>query len=504
MSSRPARLTNLFLPIGLVLFSFADFATRSGSAADPTQPQPSAEKPNVVIVLADDMGWGDPSCYNENSKCSTPHIDQLAAAGMRFTDAHAAGAWCTPSRYGLITGRYAFRTSLAWQKQPVIAEDVTTVAETLRRAGYATAMVGKWHLGFVDGQQADLSQPLLGGPCDRGFDSFFGLPASLDIPDYFWIHDRNVPKPPTVPIEDGNADTSRWSPVQGKFWRGGLRGEDFVLEDVLDRIGAEATARIESLAESDQPFFLYVPLTSPHTPWFPGEEFAAADGAGLYSQFVAHTDAILGRIVAQLETSGELDNTVVVFASDNGPVWYDVDVQRFGHNSTGGLRGMKGDVWEAGHRVPFIVRWSARIPAGSVSDQLIGFVDLHATLAQWAGTETPESAVDSLSFAGVCLGDPDAVVRKHLITYQDPVAIREGRWKLVTKPGSLGFLSHRYEDRSAFLQSDELNPSGSADTENLSGQLYDLQSDLGETDNLYGEMPELVKRLSERLETAKK
>ncbi len=213
-------------------------------SAESGQPNESRQ-PNIVIILADDMGYGDPGCYNQNSKCPTPNIDALAAAGLRFTDAHAAGAWCTPSRYGLLTGRYAFRTSLKWQTQPVVADGVQTIAEVLREAGYQTAMVGKWHLGFVGGAEGDFTRDLRGGPSDRGFSTFFGMPASLDIPDYFWIVDRRVPSPPRIPIADSNSEG--WSRVQGRFWRGGLRSEDFVMEEVLDRIATEADHRVASL-----------------------------------------------------------------------------------------------------------------------------------------------------------------------------------------------------------------------------------------------------------------
>lgn len=455
-----------------------------------------ADHPHIVIVLADDMGYGDPGCYNPQSKCPTPNIDALAAGGLRFTDAHAAGAWCTPSRYGLLTGRYAFRTSLAWQQQPVIAESVETIADVLRAAGYQTSMVGKWHLGFEGASQLDYQQEILGGPCDRGFTNYLGLPASLDIPDYYWIVDRKVPYPPSVKIQDRQSEN--WSSVQGKFWRGGLRGKDFVMEQVLDRIAEAADQQITELAKTDAPFFLYVPLTSPHTPWLPAPAYAAANAAGLYSQFVAHTDAVVGRIMASLERNRLSDDTLLIFTSDNGPVWYQSDTQRFGHDSMGGLRGMKGDVWEAGHRVPFIVRWPSHVPAGAVSDQLLGFVDIHATLADIAGAQAASSAVDSRSFADVWLAKTDAVIRSELVCFQQAIAIRSGQYKLINRLGSAGFLSH---DRQApFLSKDELNPELEA-ADAARGQLYDLAVDRAETTNLWKEKPELVQRLLGKLES---
>ena len=452
------------------------------------------ERPNIVVILADDMGYGDPGCYNPNSKCPTPSIDQLAGEGLRLTDAHAAGSWCTPSRYGLLTGRYAYRTSLAWRKEAVVAEGVATIAEVLRNAGYATAMVGKWHLGFDHADQADLTKPLSGGPCDRGFTTFFGLPASLDIPDYYWIVNRSVPNPPSIPIQDSTSPG--WSAVQGRFWRGGLRGEDFVMEQVLDRIGQEASKRIAALSQTSEPFFLYVPLTSPHTPWLPSTSHLGADQAGLYSQFVHHTDAIVGQIMDSLDKQKVSDNTIIVFTSDNGPVWYRYDTERFGHDSTGGLRGMKGDVWEAGHRVPMVVRWPKKIPAGTVGDYLFSLIDLHATLASIAATSSAPTAVDSISFADVWLGNSTEAPRQELVCFQDPIALRSGDWKLITRPGSSGFLSH--DPKQPFLTRDALNPElkgGQAPT----GQLYDLSRDRAETRNLWDEKQDVVERLQSRL-----
>lgn len=455
------------------------------------------DRPNIVIVVADDMGYGDPRCYNAQSRCPTPNIDVLAKQGMRFTDAHAAGAWCTPSRYGLLTGRYPFRTSLKWQEQPVIAEGVRTIADTLRDTGYKTAMVGKWHLGFHNAKNLDYSQELRGGPCDRGFDDYFGLPASLDIPDFYWIDDRNVPNPPTVPIADSNSAPKDWNPIQGKFWRGGKRGADFEMEACLDRLGDEAAKRVAELSKTDSPFFLYVPLTSPHTPWLPSAKYAAANEAGIYSQFVAHTDGVLGTILESIRKHGIEDETLVIFTSDNGPVWYAFDTERYGHDSMGGLRGMKGDVWEAGHRVPFVIRWPEKIAAGTVNDQLISFVDLHATLAKIAGGVKADTAVDSLDFSKVWLGSSQATVRKELIAFQEPIVLRTGNWKLITRPGSSGFLAHD-RNGSPFLSKDVLNPDNEAATE-MEGQLYDLSSDPGETKNLWKHETKLVKRLKQRL-----
>ncbi|MEZ6065969.1 MAG: sulfatase-like hydrolase/transferase [Planctomycetaceae bacterium] len=243
-------------------------------------------RPNILLILADDMGYGDPQCYNPNSKCPTPQINSLASAGLRFTDAHSAGSVCVPSRYGLLTGRYPFRARLDWTKSACIEPETSTIAARLQSAGYRTGMVGKWHLGFDGGPDYDYSQPLVGGPCDRGFDSWFGIPHSLDIQPYYLVRDRLAIAPPTQPVAASNSPD--WSPIQGVFWREGKASPGFEFELVLDQLGEAACDWLKATRDIDDPFFLYVPLTSPHTPWLPAERFRGQGGAGLYGEFVAH------------------------------------------------------------------------------------------------------------------------------------------------------------------------------------------------------------------------
>ncbi len=448
----------------------------------------AAENPHILLILADDMGYGDPGCYNPASKISTPHIDALATAGMRFTDAHAAGPLCHVSRYGLLTGRYPFRAqSGAWARGPVIDQRRMTIASLLSDAGYRTAMVGKWHLGFVEN---GYDQPLPGGPTDRGFDTFFGIRASTDIPPYFYIRNRQAVAPPTGTIAANNS--KGWSPIQGAFWRAGGIAPDLKLEEVTPRFTDEAVAVIERHAArgDDRPLMLYLAYPSPHTPWLPSEEFQGKSKAGMYGDFMMMVDAHIGRVLAALEKAGMADDTLVIFSSDNGPVWYDADVRRLGHDSCGVLRGMKADAWEAGHRMPFIVRWPGKVKEGSVSDQMVCFTDVLATFAEVVGRTLPDDAgPDSFSFLPALLGEQAET--KPIRTYL-PIAsgrgmmtIRRGPWKLITGLGSGGFS----QPRSVKPQPGEPPM-----------QLYDLSKDLSETTNLYTQHPEIVKELLAEIE----
>lgn len=461
----------------------------------------SSEKavhPNIVLFLIDDMGYGDPGSYNPESKIPTPNIDSLAAQGMRFTDAHSAGALCHPSRYGLLTGRYPFRTDVnVWSNQPVIDEERMTIASLLQEQGFHTTMVGKWHLGFEEDTSAAnrYEKPLTGGPVDRGFDSFFGIRASTDIPPYFYIRDSRAVTPPTDHIEANN--TPGWSPIQGAFWREGDIAPGLNLRYVLPRFTEEAVQVIKDHAgdTGQRPLMLYLALPAPHTPWLPAEEFKGKSGAGLYGDFAVMVDNMIGRVLDVLDRQGMSDNTLVIFTSDNGPVWYGENVEKFGHDSAGGLRGMKGDIWEAGHRVPFIVRWPGKVKPGSISNQVINFTDLLATFAGIVDTPLPDGAgEDSFSILPVLLGEQPAdqqvrdepMVIPALASGNDsPMMIRSGKWKLITTLGSGGFSEPRY-----------LEPESGGPT----GQLYNMDEDPEETKNQYLSYPEVVDSLHEKLQ----
>lgn len=450
-----------------------------------------AGHPNIVTILVDDMGYGDASCYNPDSKIPTPHINALAADGMRFTDAHAPGPLCHMSRYGLMTGRYPFRTNVSrWPKHALIDSGQTTIASHLRDSGYRTAMVGKWHLGF---NENGYENPLPGGPTDVGFDSFFGIRASTDIPPYFYIRGRAAVEPPTDHIEARN--TAGWSPIQGEFWRAGGIAPNLALADVLPKFAAEAIDVIGKHHEraDDKPLMLYLAFPAPHTPWLPAEKYRGKSGAGMYGDFLVMVDDMIGRVLDKLDACGMRDDTLVIFSSDNGPVWYDEDVQRFSHDGSGGLRGMKGDAWECGHRMPFIARWPAAVKPGTVSNQMICFTDLLATFAGLTHTKLPADAgPDSVDFSSVLLGTQpaDQSVRQNLVVRSagKVMTIRMGKWKLIEGLGSGGFSKPKNVAPV---------PGGPI------GQLYDLDADVGETNNLYAKNPEIVAKMLRQLDSAR-
>ena len=450
------------------------------------------EKPNIVIILVDDMGYGDAACYNPNSKIAMPQIESLAKDGMRFTDAHAPGPLCHLSRYGLMTGRYPFRANVqAWRRRPSIAADRMTIASLLRDQGYNTAMVGKWHLGFDESKGYE--HPLPGGPADRGFNSYFGIRASTDIPPYFYIRGDLAVEPPTDSIEANYSDG--WTRIQGAFWRAGGIARNLKLEDVLPQFTDEAVSVIDSHAKaqktsnSRQPLMLYLAYPAPHTPWLPSAEFVGTSKASMYGDFAAMVDAMIGKVLKSLNDNGMSDNTLVIFSSDNGPVWYENDTERFDHDSSGGLRGMKADAWECGHRMPFLVRWPGKVKPGSVSDQTICFTDFLATFASIVGVQLPDEAgPDSFDFLPVLLGkqQADKPIRDSLVIESGGglKTIRMGDWKLIDGLGSGGFTKpSRIEPKPGDPQ----------------GQLYNLKEDLAETTNLFDQKPEIVRRLQSKL-----
>ena len=439
-----------------------------------------AAPPNVVFILADDLGYGDLRAYNPASKIPTPHLDRLAADGLVFTDAHSGGSTCVPSRHALITGRFAARRGrLNWRSGPVIARGQLTFASVLREQGYRTAMVGKWHQGFTMKAPGvfDYERPLSGGPVDCGFDSFFGMHASLDIPPYFYIKNRTPVMPPTEKVKDNSSvgGKENWNNIQGAFWRAGDVAPDFKHTEVTPRFANEAVKVIQS-HNGKKPLFLYLALPSPHTPWLPTKKFIGKSGAGMYGDFVMQVDHVVGQVLSSLKQAGMSDNTLVIFSSDNGPVWYDKDTERFGHRSVGPLRGIKASVWEGGHRIPFIARWPDRIPAGKTSSHTIAFADVLATLADAAGRpKLPQDAVvDSVSFLPVLLHPDHKHKARPPILHADKV-IRDGDWKLINTKGGRGFGADRKTQYGI--------------------ELYNLKNDLSEKNNLADQMPEKVESL---------
>jgi arylsulfatase A-like enzyme len=449
----------------------------------------AVERPNVVIILADDLGWGDPACYNPESRIPTPVIDRLAREGMRFTDAHAPAALCTPSRYALLTGRYCWRSRLKrgvldGYSPMLIEPGRPTLASFVKAKGYATACIGKWHLGIGESGRTDYAKKLQPGPLSAGFETYFGIPASLDMPPYLYIENDGPLEPPTGTI--GESQMRRYG-GQG-YWRAGAIAPGFRHQDVLPRLTDRAVEWVRKQS-TDRPFFLYFALNSPHTPWMPTPEFRGKSGADWYGDYTVETDAMVGRVVEALNEKGFAKNTLLFFASDNGAHWLPTDIDKWNHRANGPWRGQKSDVWEGGHRVPFIARWPGRIPPGSTCSQTVCHADLFATVAELLGEPLPESgAEDSFSILPLLRGRTDRPVRASLVHHSGDglFAIRAGSLKLVEGLGSGGFTPPKHEDPQ---------PGGPQ------GQLYDLATDPAEKHNLWLERPAEVARLQGLLES---
>ncbi|MGJ8654558.1 MAG: sulfatase-like hydrolase/transferase [Opitutaceae bacterium] len=468
----------------------------------------AANRPNIIYILADDMGYGDVQILNpERGKIATPHMDRVAAEGMIFTDAHTTSSVCTPTRYSILTGRYNWRT---WKQEhvlngydlPLIPTTRMTVPSFLSENGYTTAMIGKWHLGLeiatTDGKKArpagglkqklkkgafpaaelsniDWKGTIQGGPVDLGFDSWFGITASLDFPPYVWIRDRNW-------VGEGTHAKA--------FRRPGPATEDFEAIDVLDKLVAETVEYIDKY-NSEKPFFIYMPLPSPHTPIVPTKKWQGKSGIGKYGDFMMQTDDIVGQVVKALEAKGISENTLLIVTSDNGcsKAANFKQLEGHGHFASAQYRGSKADLWEGGHRVPFLVKWPAVIKAGSVSDELTCQTDLLATCAELLGKELPANAgEDSESILPLFTGEPVEFTRKGIINHSvsGHFAYRQGKWKLLLAKGSGGWTMPNEKTMAKVAGAPE-------------GQLYDLDADPGEQNNLYLKNPEVVETLMAQL-----
>jgi arylsulfatase A-like enzyme len=457
-------------------------------------------RPNIVYILADDLGYGDVRSFNPNGKIPTPQIDRLAAQGMRFTDAHAGSAVCTPTRYGILTGRYAWRTRLqrsvlGGYSPPLIEPGRLTVASLLRRQRYDTVCIGKWHLGlgwvtagraaFVDEDDPEgvikavrYDRPFSGGPTALGFDRFFGISAPLDMPPFIYLRDDRCVGVPTV---------------EKTFLRTGPAHKDFEAVDVLPALAREAIAYLNARgrAAEDRPFFLYFALTAPHTPIVPARGYRGRTGLGPYGDFVAQVDATVGQVVRALDRNGLTAQTLVIVTSDNGcsPSADFASLALRGHHPSGPFRGCKTDIFEGGHRVPFIARWPGRVRAGSTCADTICLTDLLATCAAIVGVGLPDEAgEDSISILPDLLATATGPVREATVHHSidGSFAIRQGRWKLILCPDSGGW-SRPWP--------------GSDEAKDLPPvQLYDLARDPGERRNVQAQYPEIVEHLSRLLE----
>jgi arylsulfatase A-like enzyme len=450
------------------------------------------EKPNIIYILADDMGYGDLSCLNEQSKINSIHLDRLAAEGMLFRDAHASSALCTPSRYSILTGRYNWRSTLkqgvTWgYSPPLIEPERMTVASLLQNHGYQTACIGKWHLGWdwakIDTavEAVDYASPIENTPTSFGFDTFFGISASLDMPPYVYIENEKVTAVPDqfTPGRIGKA-----------FWREGPIAPDFKHEEVLPRLTARAVAAIDQMAKERSPFFLYFPLPAPHTPILPTAEFQGKSGTNEYGDFCLQVDDVVGKIMKSLDDNDIAGNTILIFTSDNGcaPRAGFQELARFGHSPSYIFRGHKADIYEGGHRLPLLVRWPRKIKAGSICDETVCLSDLLATCAAILGEELPDNAAeDSVSNLPAWFGESFTKPLREATVHSSAdgsLSIRQGRWKLEMCPGSGGWSY----------------PRPGPDYEGLAPlQLYDLEADIGETNNLYRQHPAMVQHLQRLL-----
>ncbi len=476
-----------------------------------TKPHSSTDQPpNIVYILADDLGYGDIAAFNPDGKIKTPNLDRLAAEGMRFTDAHSPSSVCTPTRYALMTGRYPWRSRLPQgvlrgYSRSLIEPARLTVAKLLKNEGYNTGMVGKWHLGVdwiskpayaslendplygikndMDPSHIDYSQAPKNGPTTRGFDYTFFLPASLDMPPYVYLENDRLTELPTAYTEGSSLNSG----YTGPFWREGAMAPSFDFFGVLPTFVNKANDFLKKQTK-EKPFFLYLALAAPHTPWMPTDDYRGQSAAGEYGDFVQMVDAEVGRVLRTLDSLGMAENTVVFFTSDNGPFWRPAFSERFGHRAAGALRGMKGDAYEGGHRVPFIVRWPGKVEANSVSGATTTLANLLATTADILNIPFPENSVeDSYSILPVLLGKAKTVPRQPAVVHSASngyYAIRQGPWKLIEGLGSGGFTEPKV-----------IKPTPGQPT----GQLYNLESDLAETEDVYQKYPEKVKEMTELL-----
>lgn len=478
--------------------------------------------PNILLILADDLGYGDVGCYNPKSKVPTPHLDQLAKQGMRFTDAHSPATVCTPTRYSIMTGQMAFRTGyggvFSGAGGPcLIEEQRLTLPEMLRNQGYATAMFGKWHMGlsFLDEQgnritergvagikRIDYSRPISDAPIHHGFDHFYGT-ACCPTTDwlYAFIDGDRIPVPPTRPLDKSALPNHEYSHDN----RAGMIAPNFDPEEVdlvfLEKSQAFLSDHVREHPE--QPFFLFHSMQAVHLPSFASKRFQGQAQAGPHGDFIFEMDWIVGELVKTLEDLGVDQETLIIFASDNGPEAPTVLAMRrdHGHDGASPWRGVKRDQWEGGHRTPFLVRWPGHVNPGSTSDQLLSLTDLFATIAAIVEAELPhDGAEDSYNMLPVLLGRQVEPVRQFLLQQTMSgrhLSIRHGYWKYLDHKGSGG---NDYTRAGRWGMLPYALPEAEPDSP---GQLYNLSVDPGETDNCYSKYPDVVNRLKDKLESFK-
>ncbi|MBF9015527.1 MULTISPECIES: arylsulfatase [unclassified Oceanispirochaeta] len=452
------------------------------------------KKPNVIYFLCDDLGWGDVSLLNPESKIETPNIDKLGSSGLVFTDAHSGSAVCTPSRYSILTGRYCWRTKELKEdvnggfSPGLIRDGRKTLASELKKQGYSTACIGKWHIGMdwsvsegslpmqylSDEMEDDVQyridylKDIKNGPLDAGFDYYYGLSASLDMPPYTWLENNRVVDIPDIIISGEYGE---------RCFRTGVGVSDWTHESVLPTIINKSKNYITECSKTDKPFFLYLPINGPHTPIVPKKEWIGKSGCGLYGDFIMEIDDYLGQISDTVKKAGIEDNTLIIFTSDNGPELFTHQYkENYSHSSTWKFRGYKRDNWEGGHRVPYIISWPSAVKAGRHTGQYVELVDIAATICDLVKIKiSPDFCEDSYSMLPILLEDQGQSLRDFGIHHSSRGywAVRMGKWKLLLHSGSGGNETACSEDGDIV-------------------QLYDMEKDPFESENIYKEHPELL------------
>lgn len=483
-----------------LLFIFFAFAIGQMQA----QKLSKNELPNIIYILADDLGYGDLKSFNFESKIPTPNLDKMAENGLKFKDAHTSSSVCTPTRYGILTGRYNWRSSLksgvlGGFSKALIKQNRVTVASMLKTQGYNTAFIGKWHLGWdwhiidqdttkdLDKLNAtikiDYKMPIKNGPTTHGFDYAFGFCGSLDMPPYVYVENDMPTMEPTKTTRSVDAKS---------FWREGPTAADFNHSNVLQDLTDKAVSYINENANSRKPFFLYFPLPAPHTPIVPKTEFLGKSNTTMYGDFVMQVDDVVGQIREALKLKNISENTLIVFTSDNGcsPTANFEELAKVNHSPNYLFRGAKADIFEGGHRVPFIVEWPKTALKNAVSEKTICTTDFFATCAEITGYQMADTeAEDSFSLLPLIKGEKDVDIREFTVHHSmnGSFAIKKGVWKLILCPDSGGWSYPKPQD----IKKDKLKLPPI--------QLYNLIADIGETNNLAGVFPEKVSELKAAL-----
>ena len=473
-----------------------------------TEKQVATSRPNLLFILADDLGYGDLGCYGA-TKIKTPNIDQLAKQGVRFTDAHAPAAVCQPSRYAILSGNYFMRAKRQGNQTLYFHEGQVTLPSLLKGAGYRTAAIGKWHLGFGRGTEPDYNQALKPGPLEIGFDSYFGCPRTHNEPPFVFVENhRVVGSDPADPIRMIDAKDTKKGWGHG-ISEGAAAAHAARPEDRVDLIFADKA--VEFLGrKSDAPFFMYLAFVAPHVPISPAPEFKGTSQAGTYGDFVQQLDACVGRVLEALKASGQADNTLVIFASDNGGLMIGNALVANGHRANGALLGQKTDAWEGGHRIPFIARWPGRIPEGTKSDALVCLTDVMATMTGAANVSMPAGAApDSINQLPILI-DPlhaSPVRTEALAQGTGGYSLRQGEWVFLPKQGSCGMTIQSPRGTPWGLPyakmgvtNSDITAEGKVKEDAPPVQLYRLSSDPRQQVNLALQEPQRALEMRKRLE----